>query len=525
MLIFNNHSNMKKILMFFPIATLLCMSSACDKDFKEININPSLANDLEPAYLFSNAQRLSAIAAYHYQGEIVQQINTPYGGLLAAGNRNIINDQHASEAFNTIYTGPIRYLTEVISKTSENPDQSNLYNMARIWKAYCFQLLVDTYGDVPYTEAGLGYMESDYLPKYDAAADIYEGIIREYTEATDALDPTKASIGSADLFYGGTIDRWKKLGNSLLLRAGMRFTKTNEEKARTLVTLAISPARGGVMTSNEDNAFIQFNAVYTNGTSNALLGGERANYYVGSPFIDFLKNNNDPRLRYIAVKYEVPANPLATAGSANTSPTEQQGMPYGYDESSIASAPNYPGKIGAAWKYSQFNRATVMRIDAPEYLVTFSQTQLLLAEAVFRGYINNGVAKEYYESGIRAHMEQTALYGSLNISAAEKENYLNEANISFTPESALRQINEQYWVSSFRSWSEAWANFRRSNYPQLEPVNFPSQDPSIASAGGFIKRLVYPLREISVNSANVQEAISRMGGNSLGTSVFWDRTN
>jgi len=516
---------MKKILMFFLIATLLGINSGCDKDFKEINVNPSLANDLDPAYLFSNAQRLSAIAAYHYQGEIVQQINTPYGGLLAAGNRNIINDQHASEAFNTIYTGPVRYLMEVINKTAENPDQSNLYNMARIWKAYCFQLLVDTYGDIPFTEAGLGYTEADYLPKYDAAADIYEAIIQEYTEATDALDLAKTNIGTADLFYGGAVDRWKRLGNSLLLRAGMRFTKTNEEKARTIVNLAVDLTRGGVMTSNEDNALIQFNAVYTNGTSNALLGGERANYYAGSPFIDFLKNNNDPRLRYIAVKYEVPANPLATAGSANTNPSEQQGMPYGYDESSIESAPGYPGKIGAAWKYSQFNRATVMRIDAPEYLVTFSQTQLLLAEATVRGYINNGNAQEYYENGIKAHMEQTALYGAVNISTAEKEAYLEEANISFTSERALQQINEQYWVSSFRSWSEAWANFRRSNYPQLQPVNFPSQDPSIAGAGGFIKRLVYPLRETSVNSSNVQEAIDRMGGNSLGTSVFWDRIN
>lgn len=516
---------MKKICLFFLITLLCCLNSACDKDFKEINVNPSLANDLDPAYLFSNAQRLSAIAAYHYQGEIVQQINTPYGGLLAAGNRNIINDQHASDAFNTIYTGPIRYLIEVMSKTEGNPDQSNLYNMARIWKAYCFQILVDTYGDIPFTEAGLGYIEADYLPKYDAAAAVYEAIIQEYKEATDALDVAKASIGTADLFYGGAIDRWKRLGNALLLRAGMRFTKTNEEKARSIVNVAVDAARGGVLLSNEDNALIQFNAVYTNSTSNALLGGERANYYIGGPFIDFLKNNNDPRLRYIAVKYEIPANPLATAGNANTNPSDQQGMPYGYDESSIESAPNYPGKTGAAWKYSQFNRATVMRIDAPEYLVTFSQTQLLLAEATVRGYINSGNAAEYYENGIKAHMEQTGLYGSVNISTAEKEAYLEEANISFTSERALQQINEQYWVSSFRSWSEAWANFRRSNYPELKPVNFPSQDPSIVGAGGFIKRLVYPLRETSVNSVNVQEAIDRMGGNSLGTSIFWDSTN
>lgn len=517
---------MKKIFICLLTTIVLCTHSACDRNFEEININPSLANDLDPAYLFSNAQRLSAIASYHYQGEIVQQINTPYGGLLAAGNRNIINDQHAAEAFNTLYTGPVRYLIEVMDKTETAAEQSNLYHMARLWKAYCFHLLVDTYGDVPYTEAGLGFMQADYLPRYDDAAAIYEALINEYTEATDALNPAEASIGSADLFYGGAIDRWKRLGNSLLLRIGMRFTKTNEERARAIVATAVDPARGGVMQSNDDNALIQFNAVYTNSTSNPLLGGERANYYIGEPFVDFLKNNNDPRLRYIAVRYELPANPLATAGTANTNPADQQGMPYGYDESSIVNAPGYPGTIGAAWRYSQFNRSTVMRVDAPEYLVTFSQTQLLLAEAYIRGYINAGSAQGYYESAIMAHMEQAPLFGAMpNIDDSEKQAYLQEPNIAFTAERALEQINEQYWVSSFRNWSEAWANFRRSGYPQLRPVNFPSQDPSVPATGGFIRRLVYPLREISVNSANVQEAISRMGGNSLGTRVFWDTNN
>src|SRR5690606_41398834 len=108
---------MKKILVHLLMTAVLYASSGCDKNFEEINTNPSLASDLEPAYLFSNAQRLSAIASYHYQGEIVQQINTPYGGLLAAGNRNIINDKDASEAFNTIYKGLITYLTGVTNTT------------------------------------------------------------------------------------------------------------------------------------------------------------------------------------------------------------------------------------------------------------------------------------------------------------------------------------------------------------------------------------------------------------------------
>src|SRR5690606_9878494 len=109
---------------------LVSANISCDKDFEEINTNPSLANDLNPEYLFSNAQRLSAAPSYHYEGEIVQHINTPYGGQLAAGNRNIINDQHSNALFNTMFTGPIRYLIEVINKTQDDPALGNLYNMA-----------------------------------------------------------------------------------------------------------------------------------------------------------------------------------------------------------------------------------------------------------------------------------------------------------------------------------------------------------------------------------------------------------
>lgn len=516
---------MKKIFVVpFLIIVILTLDS-CDKNFEEINTNPILATTLDPVYLFSGAQQASAIPTYHYHGEIVQQIITPYGGVVEGGNRNTVIEANANATFNTLYTGPIRNLTDVINTLKDNPDKTNLYNMARIWRAYCYQILVDTYGDVPYSEAGRGFIESTYLPKYDDQKAIYEDLLNEYQQATDALDTAK-DIVKGDLFYQGDIPKWKKLGNSLLLRTAMRYTKVDEVKAKAMAAKAVDLARGGVMTSNDDNAFIQFNAIFTNGTSSALLSTERANYYVGKPFVDFLKTTNDPRLPYIAVKYEAPGNPLETAGAADTNPADQEGMPYGYDENSIAAAPGFPGKIGSAFKYSQYNRSTVMRIDAPEFFVTYSQTQLLLAEAFIRGYITTGDPKSYYEAGIKGHMTQTALYGvTLNITPAQQDVYLLQTEVAFDPARAFEQINEQYWVASFRNWAEAWSNFRRSGYPQLPPVNFPGEDPSVdaGDAGGFIHRLTYPLREKSVNTANVNEAITRIGGDNLGIRIFWDK--
>lgn len=509
----------KGLLLF---ALLFC--AGCDKNFEAINTNPTQPSGMDPVYQFSKAQQSSAISNYHYQGAIVQQIITPYGGVLEGGNRNTVNEANASATFNSLFTGPIRELTDIVDKLEADSERSNLYNMARIWRAYCFQYLVDTYGDVPYSEAAKAYLDSKYLPKYDDQRMIYEDILKEYQEATDALS-VDGDVVDGDLFYRGDVVKWKRLGNSLLLRAGMRYVTVDPGKAKELVSMAVDPSRGGVMVSNADNAYLRFDATYTNGTSSALLGGERHNYYIGEPLIDFLKRTEDPRLGYTAVKYERPANPLATAGAANTRPADQEGMPYGYDENTIVSAPGFPGKNGSAFNYSQFNRATIIRIDAPEFFVTHAQTELLLAEANHLGYVSTGSVKDHYEAGIRAHMEQEALYGrALDISSERLDAYLSGPEVAFRAPDALEQINTQYWVASLRIWAEAWANFRRSGYPRLSPINFPGADPSVneGNAGGFIHRLPYPLREKSVNSANVREAIDRMGGDNFGIRVFWD---
>jgi hypothetical protein len=221
----------------------------------------------------------------------------------------------------------------------------------------------------------------------------------------------------------------------------------------------------------------------------------------------------------MAVKYATPANPLETAGAADTDPANQNGMPFGYNEATINTAPDFPGKVGAAWKYSQINRSTLGKSDAPHFFITYSQTQLLLAEAAVRGLITDDPAALYNEA-VKAHMDQMALYDlSAIIPANGQDDYL--AANPYDPANALEQINTQYWVSSFLNGSEAWANFRRSGFPALTPNPYPSADPEVK--GDFIHRLVYPARERSVNTENYNAAIARMGEDNLATRVFWDQ--
>jgi len=509
---------MKSIFKFVVLAFMLTSLNSCDKGFEQINTNPVLATTLDPIYLFSNAQFSSAINTLAYQSAIVQQIVTPFTGVLEGGNHNLVYDPNSNANFNSLFvapSGPVVLLTDVINKTKADPARTNLYNMARIMKAYVFQVLVDTYGDVPYTQAGQGFLSGINLPKYDDNKAIYDDLIKEVSEATKALDATK-TIETGDLFYKGNIAQWQKLGNSLLLRLAMRYSKADVAKAQQYVTIAVS---GGVMTSNADNALIAFNSAFNHPAANSYQGTEKGNYYLAKPFVDYLLSTSDPRLNVIAVKYQFPANALASAGTEDVIPADQQGMPLGYNESSIVNDPLYPGKSGAAWKYSQLNRRTIAKIDIPEFFITYAQTQLLLAEAVQRGW-TTGSAASFYNAGVKAHMDQMKQYDVLaTIPPASQDAYLT-AN-PFNAATALQQINIQYWIASFQNGSEAWANFRRSGFPALAPNTYPSADPAVA--GGFIHRLVYPVREKSVNTANYNDAIARMGADNLATRVFWDK--
>ena len=302
----------------------------------------------------------------------------------------------------------------------------------------------------------------------------------------------------------------------MLLRLAMRYSKADAATAQKYVTIAVTD---GVMQSNADNALIAFNSTFNHPSANIYQGTEKANFYLAKPFVDYLQNTNDPRLGVIAVKYQFPANALTAVGTEDVIPADQQGMPMGYNESTIVNDPNYPGKSGAAWKYSQLNRRTVAKLDIPEFFITYAQTQLLMAEAVQRGWTTGSVAT-FYNAGVRAHMDQMKQYDvTATIATAAQDAYL--AANPFNAGTALQQINTQYWIASFQNGSEAWANFRRSGFPALTPNPYPSADPAVI--GAFVHRLVYPVREKSVNTDNYNAAVARMGADNLATRVFWDK--
>src|SRR5690606_13641889 len=194
------------------------------------------------------------------------------------------------------------------------------------------------------------------------------------------------------------------------------------------------------------------------------------------------------------------------------------GMPNGYDELSaetdISKAPNWPGNLN---NYSIVNRYTYARLDAPSFLLTHAETQLLLAEAANRGWIG-GDAKAYYDEGVKAAiLQMNQLGASPAVTESQATAYLT-ANPSDANQ-ALEQINTQYWIATFMDEYEAWTNYRRSGYPILKEVNYFNN----VTNGKVPRRFTYPTSEASINTANYNEAVSRYrNGDRMTSRMWWD---
>jgi hypothetical protein len=297
----------------------------------------------------------------------------------------------------------------------------------------------------------------------------------------------------------------------------MRHTKVDENVAKQYAAKAVA---AGVMQSNADNALILHNADYNNGLGSTLNGGERSNFYLTEPFVNYLKSRNDPRLASIAVRYVGAKNGgEQVASRENRSPDMQIGMPMGHDNASIQPVVTQKG-LASFYDFSQLDRTRMGSQFAPNFLVTFAQTRLLMAEAVVRGYIQ-GNAATFYAEGIRAHMGQLSSYGASTAVPQAAIDAFVQANPLDTNK-ALEQINTQYWVASFLDAREAFANFRRSGFPNTQVLP-PNPYPGKGINGDFIRRLVYPDTEYSVNLGNIQEAVGRQGADKLETRVWWDK--
>ena len=517
---------MKSLTRIILPAVALFVAGGCTKNFEELNTDPNsvTVNNYNPGYNLTRSQ-LEFTGNYDFSYE-TWRVNIIYAGTMMqqlansswyAGDKYLQNDAWASSYFEMAYKDHVKYVVDLLEITKGKSQFANLYQIGRIMRVLIFHRITDIYGDAPYFEAGSGYYKRVFTPKYDRQQAIYADMLKELEEAAAALDVNKDKPGAADLIYRNapnSIQLWKRFAYSLMLRLGMRLTKVDASAAKTWTEKAYA---GGLLQSNADNAYIIHDATGGRNTVNRnsnILSGEwnatgSGEVFLSKTFVDFLKNNGDPRLQYFS----------KVKGSGSTVPADQKGLPNGFDQNGgatdVSHAPGYSGSIN---NFSTIRSEIFLRLDGPTFLLTYAQTELLLTEAAKRGWSVGATAQAHYNNGVRAAMEQLTQYNPLAaVTTTQVNDYL--AAHPYADNTGFDQINTQYWAASFLDWYETWANWRRSNFPSLVPVNYPGN----ATGGQIPRRMLYPATEASANSANYSEAISNQGANSLTARVWWDK--
>lgn len=509
---------MKKLYKSCFAIALVLMTMSCEENFEELNTNrvDPTSESVDPVYLLNNAiigLSFPSGTNIYYDEAIVQQIVTPNSGFVAGANYNQDNRNNTGNLWDAYYPNVIKHTGDILFQLdNEESERTNLVQMARILEAYAFMVLTDEYGEIPYFEAGKGLSEQIALPKYDPQEEIYPDLIKELTEARNALSEA-APAENGEAMYAGDLDQWRKLANSLLVRIGMRLSNVDPALAAQTVQSGFT---GGVMESNDDNFVVRHNSNFVNPYSFTFNATEANNFYLVDTFVNYLYDNNDPRLESLAIRYVgAGSGPEQQLGIASKNADDQIGMPMGYDNSTIGTVVSNLG-LASFYDFTQLDRFTWGAQSAPMFLCTYAQTQLLLAEAAVNGWVSGDPA-EFYSNGIRGHLNQIAAYGEgVAIDPADIDAFVSANPLDLG--NAVEEINTQYWVASFLNGPELFANFRRSGFPDLTPNPYPAQD----ITGDFISRLTYPTAEIAVNQENLQQAVSRMGPDNLDTKVWWD---
>lgn len=478
---------MKTTIYTLVSLVLLLASTACTKDFEELNANPNAPESVDPQFLLTNII---------YNGANNQAVDAWNAG-------NFLGQLTARFDFNEIDRWDIRTNTEYWNATyhllndtkvliEEGGSRNSTYRgMGMVLQAYLSSSITDLWGDVPYSQS-LGSANDNFTPSYDTQEAIYtaeKGILATLREAVSVLEAAENELPvSGDVLYNGNVDSWIRFANSLriryLLRVSGRIDVSTELQAIV--------AEGRFITDNQQNAQVPYLASAPNQWFvHNIRVGDYADVRMSTTVDSVLSLYADPRK-------ELWFNP--TVASQDSSTKVYAGIPNGVGPESRSK-----------FDLSEVSTLGPIFRDEPDgvnaLLIQACEVQFALAEAAQKGLIA-GSAQAYYEEGIQLSF---AYYG-LTLPAG----YLTQPAVTFDGTNAIEKIISQKWLGSMLNGYEGWLNFRRTGFPRLKiAVDNTNNDQ-------FPVRYRYPDTEKAVNSSNYSDASSRIGGDTHNSRSWWE---
>ena len=487
---------MKKII--YALGLLILTASCDDNALTDLNVDDKNPSEVPASSLFTSAEKTltEQLVNSNVNRNIFRLVNQQWTETtyLDEANYNWTARKISDNHWNALYAGPLADLitakkslesTEILATDPEFATKTvakkNQLILIDILTVYTYQILVDTFGDVPYTEALQG--SGDYLPKYDKAVDIYKDLIVRLNKDITSIDTAGEAFGKADVIYGDNLTAWVKFANSIKLKLGINLKASGLEG--TIADAAIQTGAAGGFTSNADNAKLKYmndlpntNPIYVD-----LVFSGRHDFVPAKPFVDAIVAKNDPRTEaYFA----------------------QNITPY------------KGGVVGVKNSYGKFTHVSdpIQEASFSGTLLDYSEVEFLLAEAVARGVAVGGSIDSHYTTAIQASMDDWG------IPTAEATAYLAQPSVAYATATGTWQqkIGEQSWYAKFNRGFEGWTSTRRLNFPVLLPPATADQ----AAEGQVPSRMAYPIREQTLNATNYQAASTSIGGDKLKTKLFWD---
>ncbi|MEG1701099.1 MAG: SusD/RagB family nutrient-binding outer membrane lipoprotein [Alistipes sp.] len=508
---------MKNIFKITFLLLSVAGFTGCTGNFEEYNSDPYALYKADPTVLLPSMIDAMMFVQQN-DSQMIDQMVGSLGGYFTLSNRwggQNFDTFNASDGwnagpYNTMFTKVYANYFDIEKATNKS---GHYYAMAQLVRAAVMMRVVDCYGGVPYSKVANG----SFYVEYDSSEESYKHIIEDLSSAATTLYayaeafPSTKPLAGHDPIFNGDYSAWARLANSLTLRVAIR---TNDKAAAE----AAMTHAAGLIETNAQNAMMDPGV---QGNPYQLAGASWGDIRVNSSIVDYMNGYNDPRCpayfqksgfvtdRYIGMR----------AGTADF----QKDAVQGYSLPKIESSSSLPVFVAA-------------------------ETQFLRAEAALKGWTVVGTAQSNYEKGISLSCEQhkvasesiaTYLANNTLEPADHKDdprgakfNYDRATTVKIkwsdegTAEQKLEQIITQKWIANFPMGLEAWAEFRRTGYPELAPTIDNLSNGAITSTARGLRRLRYPYTEKNLNRANYTKAVAQLGGtDNESVDLFWAKKN
>ena len=501
---------MKKILIFL---TSIILITACSKDFLDINRDPNSPEKAPLGQLLTSAEKsLSDVITLGYPS--FTEFLSVYMQQLSSREEM---DQYSltgqslyiAYQWQNMYSEALKDLNSIINQGTESGDL--IYaGIGKILTAYGYSLMVDAYGDIPFSEA-LRAGENILYPKWDTDAEIYPQLLTMIDEGIadieDAEGLNNNVPGNDDIIYGGDIDLWIKAANTIKLKL---YTQLRLYQDVTAEVNAIIDDGNIISSIDENMAFYYGTSSNPDTRHPAYIEYEvgQKGYYINPWFWELLNGYNpnrftdivDPRIPYYFYLQLEP-------GQAT-----REGNPTEYRDGGFVSI--YFGSTGVNRDHSTDGSMTTLGIypiggrydegDAiavsgtsgtgavPHRFLTYADVLYLEAELINVGLVDGDAGVVLTEAIIQSFnqvdwvvsLSQTKQDVPVLEGTTEVDDYVTDVMAEFAAEDEAGQLEiimTQKWISSFGTSIDQYNDYRRTGYPIIWDPNNEAMAP-----GGFV---------------------------------------